>query len=101
MKQLKLCVEAEELDTIFSRIRPRGDTIKSLDSQSSGPVSFMGIYDAVCQTIASSGHRRELRWVVCASIIQTLESSCELSETQIDLLDSMLASVSLTNSWKH
>ena len=42
----------------FSRIRPRGDTIKSLDSQSSGPVSFMGIYDAVCQTIASSGHRR-------------------------------------------
>ena len=42
----------------FSRIRPRGDLIKSLDSQSSGPISFMGIYDAVCQTIASSGHRR-------------------------------------------
>ena len=42
----------------FSTIRPRGDRIKSLDSQSSGPVSFMGIYDAVCQTIASSGHRR-------------------------------------------
>ncbi len=42
----------------FSRIRPRGDLIKSLESKSSGPVSFMGIYDAVCQTIASSGHRR-------------------------------------------
>ena len=42
----------------FSRIRPRGDLIKSLDSKSSGPVSFMGIFDAVCQTIASSGHRR-------------------------------------------
>jgi len=42
----------------FSRIRPRGDKIKSLDSQASGPVSFMGIFDAVCQTIASSGHRR-------------------------------------------
>lgn len=42
----------------FSKIRPRGDRIKSLDSQSSGPVSFMGIFDAVCQTIASSGHRR-------------------------------------------
>ena len=36
----------------FSDIRPRGDLIKSLDSNSSGPVSFMGIYDAVCQTIA-------------------------------------------------
>ena len=42
----------------FSKIRPRGDRIKSLDSQSSGPVSFMAIFDAVCQTIASSGHRR-------------------------------------------
>lgn len=42
----------------FSNIRPRGDRIKSLDSKSSGPVSFMRIYDAICQTIASSGHRR-------------------------------------------
>ena len=42
----------------FSRLRPRGDRIRSLDSLSSGPVSFMGIFDSVCQTIASSGHRR-------------------------------------------
>ena len=42
----------------FSRIRPKGDLIKSLDSKASGPVSYMGIFDAVCQTIASSGHRR-------------------------------------------
>lgn len=42
----------------FSKIRPRGDRIKSLESKSSGPISFMGIFDSVCQTIASSGHRR-------------------------------------------
>jgi ribonucleoside-diphosphate reductase alpha chain len=42
----------------FSRIRPRGDRIVSLDSSASGPVSFMGIFDAVCQTIMSAGHRR-------------------------------------------
>ena len=42
----------------FSHLRPRGDRIVGLGSKSSGPVSFMGIYDAVCQTIASSGHRR-------------------------------------------
>jgi len=42
----------------FSNLRPRGDRIKSLDSKASGAVSFMQIYDAICQTIASSGHRR-------------------------------------------
>ena len=42
----------------FSTIRPRGTNIRSLDSRSSGPVSFMGIYDALCKTISSAGHRR-------------------------------------------
>ena len=42
----------------FSTLRPRGTLIKSLDSKSSGPLSFMGIFDAVCRTIASAGHRR-------------------------------------------
>ena len=42
----------------FSRIRPSGDRIVSLDSTASGPISFMHIYDAVCHTIVSAGHRR-------------------------------------------
>lgn len=42
----------------FSLIRPRGDRIVSLDSSASGPVSFMHIFDAVCRTIVSAGHRR-------------------------------------------
>jgi ribonucleoside-diphosphate reductase alpha chain len=42
----------------FSTLRPRGDQIRKLGSQSSGPVSFMSIYDAVCRCVASSGHRR-------------------------------------------
>jgi len=42
----------------FSSIRPKGARIKTLGSQASGPVSFMGIMDATCKTIASAGHRR-------------------------------------------
>lgn len=42
----------------FSTLRPRLDLIKKLQSHSSGPVSFMHIYDAVCKCVASSGHRR-------------------------------------------
>jgi len=42
----------------FSTLRPRGDLIKKLMSTSSGPISFMDIYDAICRCIASSGHRR-------------------------------------------
>lgn len=42
----------------FSRLRPKGERIKSLDSRSSGPISFMEIYNAVCNTVCSAGHRR-------------------------------------------
>lgn len=42
----------------FSTIRPRGDLIKKLQSQASGPVSFMQIFNAVCLATSSSGHRR-------------------------------------------
>ena len=42
----------------FSTLRPKGDHIKSLGSPSSGPVSFMQIFDAGCKTISSAGNRR-------------------------------------------
>jgi len=42
----------------FSSLRPRGADIRKLGSKSSGPVSFMEIYDAICRCVASSGHRR-------------------------------------------
>lgn len=42
----------------FSTLRPRGDLIVKLQSRSSGPISFMEIFDAVCRCTSSSGHRR-------------------------------------------
>lgn len=42
----------------FSTLRPKGDLIVKLQSRSSGPISFMEIFDAVCRCTSSSGHRR-------------------------------------------
>jgi ribonucleoside-diphosphate reductase alpha chain len=42
----------------FSTLRPRGALIKKLHSNSTGPVSFMDIFDAICRATSSSGHRR-------------------------------------------
>lgn len=42
----------------FSTLRPRGALIKTLDSRSSGALSFMDVFNSVCGTISSAGHRR-------------------------------------------
>jgi len=42
----------------FSTLRPDGNRIVSLNSSASGPISFMEIYDSVCNTVRSAGHRR-------------------------------------------
>jgi ribonucleoside-diphosphate reductase alpha chain len=42
----------------FSTLRPRGDSIRKLDSRSSGPISFMEIFNSIGLCIASAGHRR-------------------------------------------
>ena len=42
----------------FSNIRPKGDRIVSLDSEASGPISFANVFNTMCATIKSAGHRR-------------------------------------------
>lgn len=42
----------------FSTLRPRGALIKKLRSKSSGPVSFMDIFNAICLCTASTDNRR-------------------------------------------
>ena len=42
----------------FSTLRYRGAPIQTLGSKASGAVSFMDIYDSVCNTVSSAGNRR-------------------------------------------
>ncbi len=42
----------------FSHLRPKGAYIKSTDSETSGPMEFMRLFDATCQTVKQGGKRR-------------------------------------------
>lgn len=42
----------------FSTLRPKGSLARSTNNISSGPVSFMKIWDAMCNTMLSTGARR-------------------------------------------
>lgn len=48
----------------FSTIRPKGDWVKTIDTDATGPISFMEFFNTVGLGVASSGHRRGAQMAV-------------------------------------
>ncbi|NGY06445.1 adenosylcobalamin-dependent ribonucleoside-diphosphate reductase [Solimonas terrae] len=42
----------------FTTLRPRGAHVSGAGAETSGPLSFMDVFDAVCRTVSSAGGRR-------------------------------------------
>ena len=42
----------------FSTLRPRGSAVQTLGGTASGPVSFMHVWNTMCDTLLSTGNRR-------------------------------------------
>ena len=42
----------------FSTLRPKGALVRGVGADASGPLTFMDVWDSMCKTIMSAGHRR-------------------------------------------
>jgi ribonucleoside-diphosphate reductase alpha chain len=82
----------------MSRLRPRGDAVRSTGGVSSGPVSFMRVYNTTAEVVAQGGKRRgalmgTLR-VDHPDIIEFIEAKQDLQT-----LTSFNVSVAITDSF--
>ena len=93
----------------FSTLRPRGAYVSGAGAHTSGPLSFMDIYDRMCFTISSAGGRRGAQMGTfdvghpdAMSFIRAKRENARLRQFNLSLLitDDFMRAVKDNGSWQ-